>query len=445
MLQIDFRYKLPLMKTVIITLLVFSGMRNTFAQHLDLEGYLQLLQEKSLVIQQSANQVAASHQDVLSARAALMPTVAAELSYQRDFTKNFLFLNEEDPSGFFPDKFRTNFNNNVNASVVAEQAIFNPTATSNYKLAKLAKELNRLRHEDLSKDLVNQGAQLFWQAVFTKESLQILEENKALAEAQWLQTRDLFEQGYASELQVRQSESFYKRSIPQLQSAQNTYKILLNEMRALASLPLDYPMELLGEINFSPEEWQRALTMDTNLIQNPQMRLLFHQVQMFGQQIETAKAARYPVININLAYNFNAQDNAFKFDNNNKLLFGQLNVQVPIFTGGYNASQIQKATIEKRSVLLEIQNTRLHLQKDLSNAQLNLETALEKIAEETEAIQLSEKELEIAGESQKLGLLTPVEIKEMRLGLTEAKLRLLNAHLDLRIARLQLDRILGKK
>lgn len=444
MLQIKFRYKFQLIKAVAVAFLFFLGATSNFAQHLDLDGYLQLLEEKNIVLQQSANQVAVSHQDTRLAKAALLPSVGADITYQRDFTKNYLYLNEEDPTGFFPDRFRTNFNNNFNASIVAEQSIYNPAGMATFKLAKLAEEQVRLTHEDLSKELIRQGTQLFWQAIFTRESLHILEDNKALAKEQWQQMRALFEQGYVSELQVHQSESYYKRTIPQFQSAQNTYEVILNELKALAGLSPEYSLELEGDISLSNSELNAAIVKDTSLILNTQMKLLFQQAQMADQQIEVAEAARYPLIKANLGYHFNAQDNAFKFDNNNKLLFGQLAIQVPILTGGYNAAQIQKVKIEQENVLLELQNKRLELQKELSNAKLNLQTALEKIEEEKEAIQLSEKELTIAGESQKLGMGTPLEIKEMRLGLTEAKLRLLNAYLDLQIARLQINRILGK-
>ncbi len=444
MLQMEFRYNFQLIKTGGLILLLFIGTISAFAQQLDLDNYLLLLQKNNLMLQRSANQMTVSHLEVRSARADFLPTVATEFSYQRDFTKNFLFLNEEDASGFFPDKFRTNFNNNLNASILAEQAVFNPTATYNYKLAQLAAEQARLTHQDFSQELIAQGAQLFWQALYARENIKILENNKVLAEEQYRQMTDLFEQGHVSELEVRRSESFFKRTIPGLQHARNTYAILLNELRALANLPMNYPLDILGEIRLQNPELDDIITTDTSLSQNPQLRMLLQQARMSELQIKVANAARYPVLKVNLGYLFNAQDNAFRFSNNNNLLFGQLTFQLPIFTGGYHTAQVQKSIIQQRDGALEIRRKRLELQKDLANARLNLQNALETIAVEKEAIHISEKELAIAGESQKLGLLTALEFKEMRLGRMEAELRLLHAHLDLRIAYLQLNRILGK-
>ena len=125
------------------------------------------------------------------------------------------------------------------------------------------------------------------------------------------------------------------------------------------------------------------------------------------------------------------------------MLYGQIGIQIPIYTGGATKAQIQKNIINRESVQLEVQQKKLSLTKDLNNATLDFQNALQKIAEENEVIQLSERELEIAEEGIKLGVVTPLELKEIRLGRTGSKLRLLNAYLDLRIARLKMERILG--
>lgn len=416
---------------------------NLVGQVVDLDNYLQLIRERSLVLKQSSNQIDLAKTDIHLAKAALLPSVALDFTYQRDFTKSFLFLNEEDPSGFFPDKFRTNFNNNITADLVAEQSIYNPAAKASHKLAILAAEQAQLSHLDLSQELLNQGTQLFWQAIFTRESLQVLEANQELAKEQWEQMQALFEQGYASELQVRQSESFYKRTIPQLESARNTYKLLRNELKALANLPPDHQLELEGTMEIADSEAGYFLP-DSSLERNTQIRALHKQMEIANQQIKVAEAAKYPTIKANLGYNFNAQDNHLHFDNNNRLFYGQLSLQIPIYTGGYNNAQIQKAKIDSENARLEFQNQQSILKKDLANAQLSVWNALQKVKEEKEVIQLSKRELEIANESRKAGVITPLELKEMRLGLTQSRLRLINAYLDLRIARLQMNRITGR-
>ncbi|MEO1261886.1 MAG: TolC family protein [Bacteroidota bacterium] len=411
----------------------------------NLSEYLGLLKNGNIMLDQSENQIRASRQDILLAKAALLPSVGADFNYQRDFTKSYLFINDEETAAFFGDRFRTNFNNNITLDIIASQSLYDPSAKATYQLAVLAEEHSRLTHDDFSQGLVNQATQLFWQAIFTRESLKVFEENQRLAEAQWQQMRDLFAEGYASELQVYQTESFYKRTVPQLESAWNTYQILLNELNALANLPLDYPLELEGEISISDSELATYFHADTNLLNNPQLKILRQQLSIADQQIKVSRTAKHPVIKANLGYNLNAQDDGFAFDNRINLLYGQIGIQIPIYTGGATKAQIQKNIINQENIQLEVRQKELTLKKELNNATLNFQNAWQKTKEEKAVIQLNERELEIAEEGIKQGVVTPLELKEIRLGLMGSKLNLLNAYLDLRIARLQIERIIGNQ
>lgn len=408
-----------------------------------LSEYLALVKNGNILLDQSENHILAAKQDMLLAKAALLPSVGTAFNYQRDFTKSYLFINDEESAAIFGDRFRTNFNNNITLDIIASQSLYDPSANATYQVAVLAEELAKLSHDDLSKELINQATQLFWQAIFTRESLQVLIENQQLAKAQWQQMQHLFEEGYASELQVSQSESYYKRTIPQLESAQNSYQILLNELKTLANLPLDDTLDLEAELAIADSEMEIDVLLKTNLTNNLQLKILQQQLAIADQQIAISKAAKYPVIKASLGYNLNAQDDGFAFGNNINLLYGQIGIQMPIYTGGATKAQIQKDRINKEITQLDLQQKKLTLQKDLQNATLNFQTAWQKIREEKEIIQLGERELEIVVEGIKEGVVTPLEWKEIRLGLTESKLRLLNAYLDLRIARLQKEWILG--
>ncbi|MEM9824822.1 MAG: TolC family protein [Bacteroidota bacterium] len=423
-------------------LLVFLMIAHS-ASSQTLGEYLDWVKNDNMLLQLDKNQIQTSQQEVLLTKAALRPSIGMEVNYQRDFTKSFLFINDEETAALFGDRFRTNFNNNLTLDLIASHSLYDPTAKATHQLAQLAEELSKRSHKELSNTLVHQASQLFWQAIFSRESLKVLDANQQLAKDQWQQMRDLFDEGYASELQVRQSESFYKRTISQVESARNSHQILLNELKTLASLPLDYPLDLKGAITIADSTLTRYFITDTNLTNNPQLKVLHQQLAIAEQQIKVAKAARRPIIKARLGYNLNAQDDGFSFANNIHLLYGQIGIQIPIYTGGATKAMIQKNSINKTFVKIQIEQQRLNLKKELSNATFNFQNALHKIKAEKEGIQLSKREWDIAKEGIKQGLVTPLELKEIRLEWTAGQLRLLNAYLDLRIARLQMESLLG--
>jgi outer membrane protein TolC len=429
------------LKICLFLLMVLTTQEVLRGQAIDLEAYQTLISNQNIQLKQSLNEIRLAEKDTRLSKGALLPSVNGSFSYQRDFTKNFLFLN--DTGGAFPSKFQTNFNNNFAGDIIASQNIYSPAQLAAYKLTKMAEETTRLSHVDMAQVLKTQAAQLFWQAIYTRESLKVLEENQDLAKAQWEQMKTLFEEGYASQLQVYQTASFYQRSIPQIKSARNTYQVLLNEMKGLANLTPNDSLILKGEIMLSDEAINAMILEDKVLANNPSIKLLQQQLLMAEQQIAISKAMRYPVVQANLGYNFNAQDNAFSFKNNNSLLYGQIAVQIPIYSGGTKKTQIEKDIINRENARLAIQQKKMELQKDLKNATLDFEVALQKILEEKEAIALGVKELAIAVEGSKEGTVTPLELKETRLGLTQSKLNLLNGYLDLHIAQLKTKRIIG--
>lgn len=411
-----------------------------WGQELDLERYISLLREKNPVLRQGANQVLSSSRDVQAAQAALLPSVAIASSYQRDFTKNFLFVNDPD---FGQSRFRTNFNNSINVDLVAEQALYNPMASAQVRIAKLAHSLSDLSLEATAQELVVQGSQLFWQALYLKESLAILEENRNLAHDQWMQMKNLLEQGMVSELEVQQTELFYKRTLPELASAQNAHASTLNEMKVLAGLDPAEELRLSGTITLPDST--ASLSDEVALNQNVRLRAAIKEFDIANEQIKASKSARLPVITASLGYNLNSQDDDFKFENDNQLWYGRVAIQIPLFTGGLNNAGIARSKIGLENARIEADQVRLGLMKDLRNARLRRSLALEHIQSEEEAIVLSGKELEIAQERTKLGLLTPLENKEIRLNLTRAKLNLINARLDLRLATSEINKILGNR
>ena len=407
------------------------------AQELDLSTYLDLLKRNNIQIRQSENSIKIAGENRKTARGELLPSLGLDASYKRDFTDTYLYIN----GGLdgFPDKFKTNYKNNIEANLMAEQVLFSPVLSANYKLTKLAEQEAYLRKEDLSKELIHQGSLLFYQALYTRESIAVLKKNQEIAMSQWKQMNALYKEGFVSEIQEKKSQLYYRKTRPLLLSAQNTYAKLLNDLKQLAGIKQSDRLEITGTCSIHVDLWTEK---DSSLLFNSKLTLLNKQIEMAEQKKKIQQAQWYPSIKAGIGYAFSAADDKFTFEENNRLSFGQLKLQIPIISGGKNRAQVKIAQLESSDLQLEREHTLLQLHKELENAHLNIRYALEKMEEEKELIHLSERELAVAKEQIRLGAITPLEFKEVRLELTKARLELLNAKLDYRIAHLQLQKIL---
>jgi outer membrane protein TolC len=433
--------KKMLIKISWILLLVFSG-SHAWAQSMSLDIYLDSLQQNSIHLQQSRNSVNTANVEMKISRASLLPSVGISTGYQRDFNRSYMFISDSSGEEMLPDKFPMNFYNNINAAIVAEQTIIDFSASSQLKLAKIAGEYAELSHQDLSQELIKRATLLYWNALYAKASLEVMNENVELAKQQAEQVSIIFEQGVVSEFEKQQAEIYYRQTLPLLQSTKNMYQNLLNELKVLANIHSN-TFDIEGEIAVSGDISTTDYPLNNVLKNNMSIARLNKQLELSQQQVKTGKASYYPSLKAQLGYAYDSYDDKFKFENDNSVGFAKLTLSIPIFTGGYNKSNVKLAQIQVNNAQLAYDYKKLELQKDLSNAQNDLNVAVEKINSETQLIELSERELEIAEEKIKLGIITNVEAKEIRVALIKAKLSRLNACLDYRAAHITIKKIIG--
>ncbi|NER14882.1 TolC family protein [Leptobacterium flavescens] len=433
--------KLPLLSTLLFgAFLLINNL--LFSQELDLKSYLDLVKKSNIDLKLSANQVLVSKQETKIARSALLPDVSINGFYQRDFNRNFLFINDFD-GGL--TRLRTNFNNSVNANAVLNQTLFDLSVFSAIKVVKLTEEISKLNDSHLTNEISTQASSLYWQAIFTKESIKVLVENSSLAKDQLAQIKKLHEKGLASDLQLQQAEVFYKKTLPTLKNAENQFKKLLNDLKILADIPLIEDIVLTEDLE-SIKLNGLINSSESDLETQPQLQVLKKEVEIANKQISIDKKFWYPKLNLAATYNYGAQANNFNFnDNSNKLFFLQLGVSMPIFSGGRNRAKISKAVIEEETARFNLAKTRQNLLNQLQTAENNYNNAIANIQTHKETILLNENEIEIFKKQLSLGVVTTIEFKESRLRLTQSKQELLNAYLDLHIAQLQIIRITGQK
>ncbi len=414
----------------------------SYSQELDLKSYIDLVKKNNADLKQSEKQVLIAKEDTKIARSALLPSVSVNGFYQRDFNRNFLFINDFDGS---LTRLRTNFNNSVNSNAVLNQTIFDLAAFSAVKIVKLTEEISILNDEHLSNELVVQASSLYWQTIYAKESVKVLAENSNLAKDQFDQIKKLHERGIVSDLQVQQAEVFYKKTLPILKNTENQFGKLLNDLKILANIPMAAPialtddLETIGTSDLMPGH-------EVDLEDRPQLKKLKKEVEVTNKRIGIEKKFWYPKVNLTAGYNYDAQANDFNFNANaNKLFFLQAGVSMPIFSGGRNKAKIARATFERDMAELQLTKIKRDLLNQLKTAENNYTNAMANIETYKETILLNENEVEIFKKQLRLGVVTSVEFKESRLRLTQSRLELLNAYLDLHIARLQVLRIKGQK
>ena len=409
-----------------------------FAQQFDLKTYVERVKYEHPDSKQIAYKIKLAEEETKIAKSAILPNIGVEGAYQRDFNKNFLFINDGTGEQL---KFRTNFNNSVSANVTLTQTVFDASVFPAIKLVKLNEELSKLQGKETLNELITQASSLYWRAALTKESIHVFKANMELAKDQFNQIKILYNKGVASQLQFQQTELLYKQSQLPLADARHSYNTLLNALKRLANIPVSASIELTDDLEGLT--WDVMFDQsDTLSVNHNQLDILHKNVEIAHKQTEIKEKQWYPKLQFSTAYDYSGQDNAFRFSkNSNRLFFGQLGLSIPLFSGGQKRAELNKAKLEEHIAKIELDKAKRHWETELENAKQAYMHALAKIELHKEAIVLNQKEISIFTRRLSLGEITPTEFKESRIRLTQSRIELLNVFLDLHIAHLQITRI----
>lgn len=429
------------MKKVLILLLVlvpFAGK----AQEYSLEEYLKRVERENVSIKKTENDTKQSAEDIKIARSAYLPNISANLGYRRDFNRNYMYVNgDQEGEQGIPNKFPVNFKNTLNGGVTLEQSIYNAPALANQKIAKLANAYAKLSQADQTNEVVKQGTLLFYQVLYAKESLVILEENSALAQNQYQQISEMFINGLASEFAMKQSELYYQQTFPDIENARKTVGNLMRELRLLANIAEEEPFEVKGRIvvpeNISETDENGIFPGNTLKMEQGLKRM-----DIAKQEITLSKAAYLPKVTFGLGYTVDAYDDKFQFKNRNGVGHGAINISVPIFSGGYNRSKVRKSNLAYEKSKMEYTDLGNQLEKEYLNLLADKRLALTQISTNRKLVELADKEIQASEEKLRLGLVTNLELRETRVSYIQAKLQLLNAALDYQAALVNIDNLL---
>lgn len=407
---------------------------NSYSQKLSLKDYVSIVKDRNLILEDNKYHTKIAKLKTSIAKSYLLPTIEFEANYQRDLRKNYLYLNDSDGNKI---RFKTNFNNSISASLLLEQTVFNPTIFSALKMSKLNEEIQELQHLKLIDEIESNATVLYWQTVFSKESIKVLQENVELAKDRFEQVNNSFSKGLVSELQLLEANILYKKTIPILRKSKKEYENLMRNLKKLARIPSSDSIILIDSLKMiSLKNGQNKFN------NNLKIRILEKELEISKREVKSKQNFWLPKLNLTVNYNYSAQNDRFSFkDNKNNLLYAQLGIRIPLFSGGRNKFGIQKAKAEERALTIKIKEQKEALTLELKNTQENYLAAIRNINLHKSIIELSKKEFNIKEKQFSMGVLTNLDFKENRLRLMQSKLELLSSYLSANIAKYKMDKI----
>ena len=183
-------------------------------------------------------------------------------------------------------------------------------------------------------------------------------------------------------------------------------------------------------------------------LRGPMVREAELQLRAASAGITVARASYFPTINASYSYNGNGTDPyGFGSDTTKRFLFGsqfRLSLNFPLFNNFSREDQVVRARIAEDNAAARARDLRLTAQQNMI-AQLGaLRTAEERVRIQMASVAAAEEDLRVQQQRYSLGASTLLDLLTSQSQLNQARAALIQARQDYRIARAQIEAIIGR-
>lgn len=288
-------------------------------------------------------------------------------------------------------------------------------------------------------DLRLEVTRSYWALVTANESVRVLQEALARANAHLRDVKAMFDQGLVPPNEVSSVEAQRSRQQMQLIEARNVYASVLEELRRLTGHP-NAEMTLPGSFDPTPAPPAPGAP------QRAERRALLERVTAADELQKAAEAGRKPTI---------AANGGVDYANPNPRIFPRtgewreswdltVNVNWPLWDGGRSKAEAAQAAATASATRERLADLDSLIALDVRQRQLEIESAKAAIAAADDAVRSAQDARRVVDERFRVGVATNTEVLDAQVALLQAELDRTRGIANLKLAEARLDRALGR-
>lgn len=410
--------------------------------------------------------------------------IGLENNFQIKIAENNLEIarneNDEGFAGFYPDINATfNFNNGyINTQRAASflevltagnttlipgvEAVWTLFDGGRIRLTKQQLEQLELQSEGQVRIAVENTIEAiilaYYQVLLREEGLEVLEEVLQLSRDRIEYEEVKQEFGQASTFDILQTREAYLNDSTDYITSMTGYRNAmhtLNQAMGVQSLGRTY--NLVDSLIIEEPVYGLDNLRTEMLSNNNQLRNLYVQRELSKINTQLEESERLPQINLRTGANYNWEQTLFgtgtfadgreqNLDGNlNKTLNGFVNFSATynIFNGGRRNINIQNAKIQELNAQLDVEQTKLDLNTQLENTYITYTNQRQLIQVTTDRLDNARRNLEIAEERFRGGLINSFDYRQIQLQFINASQARLQAIFDFKQTETRLRKLVG--
>lgn len=433
----------------------------------------------NLQVKQAQFSAALSDESFKQSKNALLPTLNASISGNRNFGRSI------DPS---TNQFISQQFNSANGSLSTSVDLFAGGQKINQiKQNKLLLQADKTNVEKIKNDLILQVVTSYMQILFNKDLLKAAQQQLDVAKQTANQQQQLLDVGNKTLADVSQAKSQVAVSELEVTNAQNNLAISYLTLNQLMELPSDNKFEvqvpLVDAIAIAKNSYSAPEVVSIAMNVFPDIKLASIRTQAAEKAIDVARGTYYPRLSVGggLGSNYSSGrqfvesivpngvrqvgtvqgtnqivvTDAFlttyanqKFSSQIQDNFNQfvgVNLSIPIFNGFQARSNVRRAKINYQNAQVDEQLSKNNLNKVIFQAVADLRAAESRYESTTNAFAAQKDAFFVIEQRYNVGLANSVEFSTAQTNRNKAEIDMIQAKYDLLFKSKVIDYYLGKQ
>jgi outer membrane protein len=376
---------------------------------------------------------------VAQARSNLLPKV--NLVYQDKETTQDIISSDNTVFASGKTTFPTD-----DLTITLSQPIYNYPSFVKYSQSKEQKKQADTVLEAARQDLILRVAELYFAVLAAQDSLELAMAEKAAVARQLKLAESRLKMGLARVTDLHDAKARYADVVAKEIEAET---ILDDRLQALSVSTGEVASELdriKEEIKLTrPEPQDVDYWIKLASKSNPGILNLQYAVTVASDEIRIQKGGHYPTVDLQLRANRNETDGTlFGGGSEVETTDVMLNLNVPIYSGGYTSSKTREAVKRHQKLLQDLDQKRREVKREMRAAYFGMISSISRAEAHDESVKSQRLALDAKERGFKSGLYTVLAVLDAERDLYIAKRDYLQARYDYVINSLKLKHAVGQ-
>ncbi len=342
------------------------------------------------------------------------------------------------------------------ATVNGSQLLFDGSYLIGLKAAKTYTELSRKTAAQTEIEIADQVSKAYYGVLVNRERMELLDQNLVRLDTLLRQTRIMFENGVAEQLDVDRLKVSYNNLKVEKQRADRLMQLSESLLKFQMGLEQNQPITLTDKLSEVEVDVAEVDTQEFNYSNRIEYSILETQRDLATLDLRNINSGYLPKLYLNARYGYsgvgesfsdimNVRAGANNTTDRNWFDFGYVGaqLQVPIFDGLRKHYQAQQARLTVENTSYGFETLRQSINLELKQASTELTNSLDVLKSQQDNLQLAQQIARVAKIKFQEGVGSNLEVITAETDLRQAQTNYYAAVYDALVAKVNLERAKG--